>query len=212
MQHFFIYITSITLLSVNVINSQDFSTPRSFTSSPFRHLSIDTSRPSTPYSDLGSPCSWRMSPLHFFSGSERPRSVSSVESGQISPIFHKKDRPALYTHIRNGDFKKVQDSIIAGENINGFIDEQNSRPVILAARHTHVGILERILREKPKLNKKDLYGKTALHWAARSQKPKAVQLLLEAGADKNIRTKFENETTLQIAQRHGNEEIIELLA
>ena len=53
-------------------------------------------------------------------------------------------------------------------------------------------------------------GNTALHNAVLNGNVKSVEILVEAGAKKNIKN-YQNETPLDLAKRHRNDEIIKLL-
>jgi ankyrin repeat protein len=79
-----------------------------------------------------------------------------------------------------------------------------------AAYAGHVEILQYFITKKANLNVVDENGETALTYACWSNRPKAVTLLVAAGADRNIRTK-QGETALDIAQNFSCEEIVHYL-
>jgi ankyrin repeat protein len=60
------------------------------------------------------------------------------------------------------------------------------------------------------VNRRDSYGWTALHWAARGEHEAVVRLLLEKGADVKTKTK-DGETALFWAVREGHKAVVRLL-
>lgn len=59
------------------------------------------------------------------------------------------------------------------------------------------------------VNAQNVYGKTALHYAASKGHAAIIQMLLTAGADRDL--KFDNKTALQLAMEHGRSEAIAIL-
>ena len=67
--------------------------------------------------------------------------------------------------------------------------------------------VKRLIEEGADVNAKDNYGNTALMWASQHGYIEVAKLLIEAGADVNLR----GTTALMIALEEGHTEIVELL-
>nr|XP_020662685.1 ankyrin repeat domain-containing protein SOWAHA-like [Pogona vitticeps] len=76
----------------------------------------------------------------------------------------------------------------------------------------HLATLKDLLQQDPTLaTRKDfISGFTALHWAAKHGREELVVLLLEAGADVNVRA-HGGYTPLHVAALHGHQHLMELL-
>jgi Ankyrin repeats (many copies) len=85
-------------------------------------------------------------------------------------------------------------------------DRVNPYPLISTVVHEDVNELKTLLNQDASplnVNKKDNYGRTALHWAMALGDSKAMMLLLRAGADDTIKNK-DGLTPLEMALRNGN--------
>ena len=82
-------------------------------------------------------------------------------------------------------------------------------PLILAAQGGHADIVRLLLRKGASPNN-IANGMAALHWVAREDSPAVVQLLLDGGADINIRSS-DGKTPLHEAAANGTKEMVEFL-
>ncbi|GAB5367966.1 hypothetical protein AAMO2058_001277400 [Amorphochlora amoebiformis] len=117
----------------------------------------------------------------------------------------------LFRAIEAGKLKRVENALKEGANVNAVMvrdirkankkkkgDDKKKTPkerhvtiLILAVIYRRLGILEKIL-ENPELsiNASDEKGCTGLHYAAVSNQPYAVKLLLKTGADPTLKSKY----------------------
>ena len=85
------------------------------------------------------------------------------------------------------------------------------RPLYLALREGHSGLVQLLLKHGADPNARDVDGQTLLHMASRQGDLKAVQGLLELKVDVNSQD-HEGTTPLQVASRHEWTEIVQLLS
>jgi uncharacterized protein len=109
-----------------------------------------------------------------------------------------------------GDAKMVEESLEMGTDPN-IDDGIEQSPLRLACRHGHKNVVEALLTGGAEIDRKNMYGWTALMDAVVGGQEKMVKLLLEKGADKSIGTD-EGQTALGLAQQTGEEKIEKLLA
>jgi ankyrin repeat protein len=83
-------------------------------------------------------------------------------------------------------------------------------PLMLAAANGHMTLIERLLKQKRNLNKRDGDGATALIYAARLGQSGAIQSLLNAGADGNI-ADGHGRTALMYAAANGYPRVVDML-
>jgi ankyrin repeat protein len=82
--------------------------------------------------------------------------------------------------------------------------------LIDAVKKADVTAVRSLIAQRVDLNGADTEGSTALHWAARLDRPEMVDLLAAAGANPRIATRY-NVTPLSLAAATGNDVIIERL-
>ena len=124
----------------------------------------------------------------------------SVESKKMAEAIKKNDTTIVKALIKNGMAPEQLDS--------------TGRPLFhLAARLGHTDIMKLMIAMGANINSQDDIGFTALMEASRNKKRKAVQVLLDAGADVNIQTlpSSLNFSVLHLAAIAGDQEIISLL-
>ncbi len=88
---------------------------------------------------------------------------------------------------------------------------KNQPPLIDAIEKEDVQAVKELLANKTDANTADVFGHTALWTATEKNHTEIARLLLEAGADPNIKPKFENGSPFLNAVRRKNKELIELL-
>jgi ankyrin repeat protein len=79
-----------------------------------------------------------------------------------------------------------------------------------AVKKADVTAVRSLIAQRVDLNAADVDGSTALHWAARLDRPEIVDLLAAAGANARAATRY-NVTPLSLAAANGNAAIIERL-
>lgn len=82
--------------------------------------------------------------------------------------------------------------------------------LIDAVRKADVTAVRSLIAQRVDVNAADLDGSTALHWAARLDRPEIVDLLAAAGANARAATRY-NVTPLSLAAATGNAAIVERL-
>ncbi|XP_046983202.1 ankyrin-repeat domain containing transcription coregulator asaA-like [Schistocerca americana] len=74
----------------------------------------------------------------------------------------------------------------------------------------HAAVVRLLLSAASDPNARDQWGQTPLHWAAWNGQAEAAAALLQAGADRGVRTNKGN-TALDIARRYNHQEIVRML-
>lgn len=85
------------------------------------------------------------------------------------------------------------------KNNNHFCDES---PLIKSVRIKNIPITELLLKYGAKINDQDSYGHTALHFACRFYDYNQIELLLNYGADINIKSFEYNESIFNVSGSH----------
>lgn len=88
---------------------------------------------------------------------------------------------------------------------------QNGEPFADIVDRVQLRSLALILAAKPDVNALTSNGETALHWASFRGRTGMVRLLLEAGADREIRAESDGRTALQMAKDEGHLEVVRIL-
>jgi Ankyrin repeats (many copies) len=98
-----------------------------------------------------------------------------------------------------------------GANGNAQDRYYRDTPLINAVFQGHVEFARMLLERGAVIDAQNDNGETALHWAINGRFTQAVQLLLEHGADVNVRDKY-GHTPSDLTPFYGNQEIVELLS
>jgi len=94
----------------------------------------------------------------------------------------------LVLAVEAGDLDTVNALIAAGANVNHALPEGETI-LMTAARTGNVPVLKALLKRDARVEARDgFYGETALHWAAAEGHAEAIEVLLDAGADVDIRS------------------------
>jgi len=91
------------------------------------------------------------------------------------------------------------------------VRRQRPTPLMDAVQNQDVDAVTSCIEGGGDVEARDSYGQTALHWAAKYESVKIVQLLLDAGANVDVQDD-DGETPLQAAKLKGRHAIAELLA
>ena len=86
--------------------------------------------------------------------------------------------------------------------------------LIQALEENNIELVSYLIKNGAKVNMEDCDGRTALHYAVNADHPdkkQIVQLLLDNGADINIKDGITNETALDMAYQSNDSEIVQLL-
>ncbi|MEX0849123.1 MAG: ankyrin repeat domain-containing protein [Candidatus Dependentiae bacterium] len=93
-------------------------------------------------------------------------------------------------------------------------DSFGATPLIISACNRRspkaLSVMDLLLKHKAKVNKRNCFGWTALHYAARTGRKEMVQRLLEAGARSTIKN-WKRKTAVDIAREKGRHEIAQLI-
>lgn len=121
----------------------------------------------------------------------------------------------LINAIYNRNLDEIRISLNNGADVNTqkiyqYNTERNT-PLILASQSSREDypIVELLIRAGADVNKKNVFGETALIRAAGNGYPESVKLLLQAGAD--INATYCGLTPLMLADEHGHKEIVNIL-
>lgn len=118
---------------------------------------------------------------------------------------------ALWLAADNGHLGAVKELVKSGAHINNR-NVENISPLMAAAMHGHYAVVQYLINAKADINlvHRDNDGDSALMLALAQKQTKIAQLLINSGANINIRNKF-GITALMIAAAEGNEEITQKL-
>jgi ankyrin repeat protein len=84
----------------------------------------------------------------------------------------------------HGTPKQVQAAIDNGADVNAADLRDGFTPLMCAAEWNRMPeVITVLLKAGANINAKDMFGMTALIWAARDNSPKVITILLKAGAD-----------------------------
>ncbi|MBC2844736.1 alpha/beta fold hydrolase [Winogradskyella flava] len=119
----------------------------------------------------------------------------------------------LWDACKVGDIEAVMIAVKNGADINA-LDQRGSksgrRPLNWAAYYGHLDIINWLVLNEADINNQNNTGFTALHHAVETNNESAVKLLLELGADRNLKNK-RSKTPLDIAQENDQQNIISIL-
>jgi ankyrin repeat protein len=146
-----------------------------------------------------------------------------LEHGADAKAVDKSGDNAFTGRLSLGDIERVRLLISSGADVNianvdggsvrhGKIALTSMTPLLLAAPHSPLEVVEALLRAGAKVNVQDGRGFTPLMAAVTSerQNPKVVAALLAAGADPNARD-GNGESVLDWARKFGNPQTLKLL-
>lgn len=118
----------------------------------------------------------------------------------------------LWDACKEGDVNAVKKALANGANPN-LLDTRRSkngrRPLNWAAYYGHLEIIIILIDNGAEIDGQNLTGFTALHHAVEKRKAKAVKLLLEKGANQNLKNK-RGLTPLELAEAEKHRRIAQL--
>ena len=110
-----------------------------------------------------------------------------------------------------GDIKTFDKFLAIGQELAALHSELKYTALHAAADFGHQTICKKLINTGMNLNVRDVKkGQTPLHYAGQSNRPLIAQLLLEAGADRNIAS-YKGTLPYQLADDQGNFEVREIL-
>lgn len=119
----------------------------------------------------------------------------------------------LYTAVLKNNAPAVETLLKEGADPNHIIEIVPGFPtsyLITAATNNNVTIVKSLLQYKAKIDWRDAFQATALHYAANKGTKELIELLLANGADMQAKDGDGN-TALSNAKSSGNKEVITLL-
>ena len=128
-----------------------------------------------------------------------PALVEAAEPGVVRP-----EQVRLLEAARRGELDVVKRLVEAGENVNPPAGWRT--PLIAAALHSHIAVMEYLLAKGADVNARDRLGRSALWAAVWGDQPAALRLLLSKGADVNVSAKT-GDTLLFMAVEGGRLEM-----
>ncbi len=118
--------------------------------------------------------------------------LNEITKINIYGNFNIKIENLLYLAVKKNNINVINLLIIAGNNINKYLDNCLRN----AAIHGHKEIIEKLLKLGANINNKDINGHTALTWAIFHGQIKTVKVFIKNGANLNIRDKRKGYTPL----------------
>ena len=115
----------------------------------------------------------------------------------------------VFDYIKRGEVERVREVVEADPTVLALREAKlASPPLVWAARHGRVEVMEVLLELGAGLEERDRNGNTELIAAARYSQPGAVVHLLRAGADPRARARGTNITALHQAAFNGLAECV----
>lgn len=122
-------------------------------------------------------------------------------------------RTPLMASVAYSNLGAVKTFLDLCANVNS-TDSFGATPLIISACNRRsaeaLSVMDLLLKHKAKVNKRNCFGWTALHYAARTGRKEMVQRLLKAGACPKIKN-FKGEEAVDIALKKGHVEIALLI-
>jgi hypothetical protein len=110
-----------------------------------------------------------------------------------------------------GRIESVRKGIEAGSDVNAADPVKSLTPLHMAAYNGHSDVVTLLLEHDAEVDCRDDEGKTPLIHACTGPFAKAVEVLLDAGAELNAKESTESFTPLMMAAGLGQTEVVELL-
>lgn len=133
------------------------------------------------------------------------KNINFQDENGLTIIMH-----ALINEDNNNDIKKLL--IKYRENIDYNIVDNNKRTLLMfAASYGDKDIINEIVKYGNGIDKTDINGQTALHWAVQYNKYDSVKELIRLKANPNIKDNY-SRTPIDIAEFEGHGDIYEFLS
>lgn len=97
-----------------------------------------------------------------------------------------------------------------GANVNALM-KFNISPLLVAAQFKQAEMIELLLNNKANLHHSDQDGYSALHFAAQNGDDITAKILLDRGAQVNMRDKTKNATPIMVAREQNHMNVVKLL-
>ena len=152
-------------------------------------------------------------PLHLaYAGGWGSIAKRLLDQGAESSTTADTDRTPLHLACANGSLEISMMLLGAGVSIDAR-DISGQTPLHAAVQRGSIDLVKLLLNAGANPSASDKNGRTPLHYAAISDFASAaiVQLLIELGADVEVRDDLQKKTALELAQAGGNNVIIALL-
>lgn len=152
-------------------------------------------------------------PLHMAARYSRADAAKKLlDAGADPTVQDNTGRTPLHAAIAadaRGVFQILMNHRIAQSTVNVSMND-GVTPLMTAVKLELEEIVEELLANKVDINATDSHGKSALHWAAAVDNPKAANLLIRHGANVDAQDE-RNQTPLYLAAREGSYEVARLL-
>jgi ankyrin repeat protein len=118
---------------------------------------------------------------------------------------------ALSLAVQKNRIDIAQLLINAGANINALDHMHNTLLNTAVAQHAPIETIQFLIKNKANPNLKNSQGFAPIHFAIRSGKPEIIDLLLDNGSDREIKTGYPELTPLCLALSNKNYDLVKLL-
>ena len=118
--------------------------------------------------------------------------------------------PPRWELCKDGKLSKVRAALARGGDVNDKDSNNGITALMYAVSRSHNSIVELLLDQPSvKVNEKDKWGRTALHWAADRNNPEVARLLLlHPGFNSANTSDYDGETALMYAVSDRNKEVL----
>jgi uncharacterized protein len=106
---------------------------------------------------------------------------------------------ALVRAIRDNDRQRVEALLSDGANLNSSIDKEDRTPLLIAGFYGNPEIIELLISRGSVISHTDIYGRNALHYAARAGSCPNIRALVRGGMAVNGSGKIDEYTPLMEA-------------
>jgi ankyrin repeat protein len=126
------------------------------------------------------------------------------------PLFVNEELSQLRTKVMNGDIESVK-TIMKKHGINAF-DEEKMSALIWASYFGNMVILKWLIANGANVNHQDRGGTSALHICGQEQNCEVAQVLINSGADINIKDEHDNSPLwTALFNAKGNFKLVKIL-
>lgn len=134
-----------------------------------------------------------------------------IKAGADVNVQDEKGNTALRYAAGAGNYESVRILLESGADVNAKNSEGRTALMSAATFKFNLAMVQLLLDFKADVNAQNDDGYTALMQAADWGNTKVVKLLLDAGADVNMRTKAKRLTALDLARKGGYKEVMQML-
>jgi ankyrin repeat protein len=131
--------------------------------------------------------------------------VDEAATPEIQKIFEE-FADNVWVRTNDGDLEFLE-KYANPEKLRYFINSRGESLLMIAARHGHVDLMKFFLKNNANIDARSFHLQTPLHFAVQYKHTKAIELLLEYGANQDS-IDVNGCSAFNLAQKNGSKEVI----